>query len=101
MKALLIKGVYPYNYMDSMDKFNETELPSIDKFYSKLQKKHISHKDYAHAKKIWNVFGLKTLGDYHNLYVQEDTAQLSYVFECFRSTCLKVYNLDPLFQLQV
>ena len=92
---LLRKGVYPYEYMDSIDKFNETELPSIDKFYSKLQKKHISDKDYAHAKKVWNVFGIKTLGDYHDLYVQADTAQLSDVFESFRSTCLKVYNLDP------
>ena len=36
---------------------------------------------------------MKTLGDYHDLYVQADTAQLSDVFECFRSTCLKVYNL--------
>ena len=59
------------------------------------KKKHISDKDYAHAKKVWNVFGMKTLGDYHDLYVQADTAQLSDVFESFRSTCLKVYNLDP------
>ena len=35
----LRKGVYPNEYMDSLDKFDETELPSIDKFYSKLQKK--------------------------------------------------------------
>ena len=39
------------NYMNSMDKFDEIELPSIDKLYSKLQKKHISDKYYAHAKK--------------------------------------------------
>ena len=100
---LLRKGVYPYEYMDSMDKFNETELPSIDKFYSKPQKKHISDKDYAHAKKVWNIFEMKTPGDYHDLYVQADTAQLSDAFESFRSTCLKGYSLDPaiLFQLQV
>ena len=78
-----------------LKKFDEIELPSIDKFYSSLHKKHISDKDYAHAKKVWNVFGMKTLGDYHDLYVQADTAQLSDVFESFRSTCLKVYNLDP------
>ena len=58
----LRKGVYPNEYMDSLDKFDETELPSIDKFYSKLQKKHINDKDYAHAKKVWRVFGIKTLG---------------------------------------
>ena len=92
---LLRKGVYPYEYMNSMDKFDEIELPSIDNFYSSLQKKHISDKDYAHAKKIWNVWDMKTIGDYHNLYVQADTAQLSDVFESFRSTCLKVYYLDP------
>ena len=91
----LRKGVYSYEYMDSIDKFNETELPSIDKLYSKLQKKHISDKDYAHAKKVWNIFDMKTLGDYHDLYVQVNTAQLSDVFESFRSTFLKVYNLDP------
>ena len=91
----LRKGVYPYEYMDSMDKFDDTELPSIDKFYRSLQKKHISDKDYAHVKKVWNVFGMKTMGNYHNLNVQADTAQLSDVFESFRSTCLKVYNLDP------
>ena len=38
---------------------------------------------------------MKTLGDYHDLYVQVDTAQQSDVFESFRLTCLKVYNLDP------
>ena len=80
--------------MDSMNKFKETELPSIDKFYCNVQKKPFSQKDYAHAKKVWNVFNMKTLGYYHNLYVQADTAQLSDVFESFRSTCLKVYNLD-------
>ena len=91
----LRKGVYPYEYMDSMDKFDDTELPSINKFYRSLQKKHISDKDYAHVKKVWNVFGMKTMGNYHNLNVQADTAQLSDVFESFRSAYLKVYNLDP------
>ena len=56
--------------MNSMDRFDEIELPNIDKFYSKLQKKHISNKDYAHAKIVWNVWGMKTLGDYHNFYVR-------------------------------
>ena len=66
--------------MDSIDKFKEIKLPSIDRFYSKLQKKHITDNDYAHAKKLWDVFGMKTLGDYHNPYVQADTAQLSDVY---------------------
>ena len=81
--------------MNSMDRFDDTSLPSIDKFYSKLQVKHISEKDYKHAKKVRDVFEIKTLGEYHDLYVQTDTAQLSDVFENFRSLCLKEYQFDP------
>ena len=92
---LLKKGIYPYEYMGSMDKFNETTLPSIEKFYSKLQLKNITNDEYNHAKKVWEHFEIKTLGDYHELYVQADTAQLSDVFEIFRSLCLKEYQLDP------
>ena len=88
---LLKKGVYPYEYMDSMDRFNETTLPKIKKFCSKLQQKHVSKDDYNHAKKVWDMFQIKTLGDYHDLYVQADTAQLSDVFQSFRSLCLNEY----------
>ena len=81
--------------MDSTDKLNETTLPSIEKFYSKLQLKNITNDEYNHAKKVWEHFEIKTLGDYHELYVQADTAQLSDIFEIFRSLCLKEYQLDP------
>ena len=50
---LLRKGVYPYEYMDNMSKFNEKELPTIDNFYSKLSSSGISKEDFAHAKKGW------------------------------------------------
>ena len=85
--------------MDSMDRFDEKELPAIEKFYSKLQVKHISENDYKHAKKMQDVFKIKTLGEYHDLYVQADTAQLSDVFESFRLLCLKEYQLDPAYSI--
>ena len=87
--------------MDSMDRFDEKELPAIEKFYSKLQVKHISENDYKHAKKMQDVFKIKTLGEYHDLYVQADTAQLSDVFESFRLLCLKEYQLDPAYTLEL
>ena len=83
--------------MDSMDRFDETSLPSIEKFYSKLQMKHINENDYKHAKKGWDVFEIKTLGKYQDLYVQADTAQLTDAFENFRLLCLKEYQLDPVY----
>ena len=82
---LLRKGVYPYEYIDKMSKFNEKELPTVHNFYSKLGSSGISRKDYAQAKKVWRFFKIKDLGGYHDLYVQANVAQLSDVFENFRS----------------
>ena len=92
---LLKKGVYPYEYMDSFDKFDEATLPNIENFYSSLKLSNIDVKEYNHAKKVWDIFNIKDIGDYHDLYVQADTAQLSDVFENFRSLCLREYQLDP------
>ena len=80
---LLRKGVYAYEYMDSIDKSKEKELPTIDKFYSSLSNSNISKDDYNHAKKVRDLFKINNLAEYHDLYVQADTAQLSDVFEKF------------------
>ena len=89
------KGIYPYDYMDSFEKFNKTELPTKEEFYSILNNEHISDEDYCHAKKVWNTFQLQTMGEYHNLYLQSDILLLADVFENFRKTCLQYYKLDP------
>ena len=89
------KGIYPYDYMDSFEKFNKTELPTKEEFYSILNNEHISDEDYCHAKKVWNTFQLKTMGEYHNLYLKSDILLLADVFENFRKTCLQYYKLDP------
>ena len=95
-KELLIrKGGYPYEYIDSWDKFEEKRLPSKDEFYSKLNMSGISEKDYSHACKVWNEFGLKNMGDYHDLYLETDVLLLANVFESFRKVCLDNYGLDP------
>ena len=88
------KGVYPYDYMDSFDKFNE-KLPMKEKFYSVLNNEHISDEDYKHTQNVWNTFSLKNMGDYHNLYLISDVLLLADVFENFRKTCLEYYKLDP------
>ena len=89
------KGIYPYEYMDSWDKFKETKLPPKESFYSKLNDEHITEDEYAHAKTVWETFKCKTLGDYHDLYVKTDVALLADVFENFRKLCLEQYGLDP------
>ena len=58
---LLRKGVYPYEYMDSWERFNETSLLDKKDFYSEVNKKDITHKDYEHYQKVWEVFEIKNL----------------------------------------
>ena len=65
------RGVYPYDYMASFDKFIETELPKQEDFYSILNE-HITDDAYQHAHNVWNTFNLKSMGEYHDLYLQSD-----------------------------
>ena len=92
---LLRKGVYPYEYADTWEKFSKISLPSKEDFYSNLNMEDISDIDYRHANNVFKVFKLENLGDYHDLYVQSDTLLLADVFDNFRDMCLKECELDP------
>ena len=94
---LLRKGVYPYEYMDSWEKFDETTLPAKEAFYSSLNLENIGCEDYSHAQKVWDVFEIRKLGEYHDLYVQTNTLFLSDVFQNFRDMCLEIYKLDSIY----
>ena len=89
------KGVYPYDFMDRFEKFDQTELPTKDQFYSILNDQHITDDEYDHAKKVWKAFKIKTMGAYHDLYLGSDVLLLADVFKSFRKTCLQYYKLDP------
>ena len=89
------KGVYPYEYMDSLERFKENKLPPKEAFYSRLTGEGISDEDLKHAEKVWKVFGMKTLQDYHDLYNVTDVLLLADVFENFRNVCMENYKLDP------
>ena len=88
-------GDYPYEYVNSWDRFNTTQLPPIDAFYSILNMSSISEEDYQHAQRVWEEFGIHNLGDYHDLYLRTDVVLLANVYEAFTDTCLKHYKLDP------
>ena len=92
---LLRKGVYPFEYIDSWERFNETSLPPKKCFYSELNLEDISDKDHSHAQKVWEEFEIRNLGEYHDLYVQTGTSLLADVYEKFRDKCIEIYELDP------
>ena len=89
---LLRKYVYPYEYMTDWDRFNETKLLPVDRFYRKLTQQGIKEIDYRHANKVFETSKLKNMRDFRDLY---DTLQLFDVFEKFRSTCDNIFKLDP------
>ena len=77
-KASLLKkkGVYPYDYMDSFDKFKRKTLPCKADFYSLLNDEDISDDDYNHAQDAWNTFKIKNMGEYHDMYLKSDVVFL-------------------------
>ena len=95
LDLLTDKGIYPYDYFDSFDRFTERNLPPKEAFYSKLSEEHVNVKDYERAQKVWKHFGIRTLGQYHDLYLRTDVLLLTDVIENFRDLCMEYYGLDP------
>ena len=87
---LLRKGVYPYEYIDIWERFDETSLPEKKVFYSELHLEDITDEDYTHAQKVFEELKLKTVGGYDDLYVKSDTILLADVFENFRNKCIEI-----------
>lgn len=98
---LMRKGVYPYSYMNSFDRFKETKLPNKKHFYNDFTEEHISDGDYTHAKNVWNTFNIKNMGEYHDLYMKSDVYLLTDIFENFRNISMQSYNLDPVHYLSL
>jgi hypothetical protein len=96
-ELMLRKGVYPYDYMDSFDKFRDTKLPAQELFFSELKQSGILDEDYAHAQEYWKFFKMRHMGDYHDSYLKNDINQLCDVFENFRQKMIndKGNEIDP------
>ena len=90
----MLKGVYPYEYMNDWQKFNETSLSEKEDFYSHLNMKDITDADYAHAKRVCKDLEIKISGDFQDLNVQSDTLLLADVFQNLRNTYLEIYETD-------
>ena len=81
--------------MDGWERFDKTSLPNKKNFYSELNLGDITDKDYHHAQKVWEVFEINNLGEYHDLYGHCDTLLLADVFEKFIGKCIEICEIDP------
>ena len=106
LELLKQKGAYPYEYINSYERFNEEKLPAKKYFFNltkkgkisndgKISDSHICVKDYLMCKKAWDKFEMKSMGDYLDHYLKKDVLLLADIFEKFTDTCLKFYELDP------
>ena len=95
LDLVLRKGVYPYEYLDSVEKLLETKLPPKERFTSTLSGTEISDKDYEHANKVWSEFRCKNLADYTELYCKSDVLLLADVFENLINVFFEKFQLDP------
>ena len=82
------KGVYPYDYRDSFEKFNQTGLLTKEQFYSTINDQHVTNGECE----VWETLNIKTMGRYHDLYLKSDVLLLADEFESFRKTCLQYYK---------
>ena len=85
------------NYPYMGDLYNPSEESSYLQYLdaNNLYGWDVSEDDCQHAQKVWKEFGIRNLGDYHNLYLRTDVILLANMFETFRDTCLEHYSLDP------
>ena len=95
LKLVKQKGIFPYEYIDSLERLRDKVLPPPEKFYSTLNERPTTPDDYERAQRVWNHFNMKTLKEYHDLYLETDVHLLADVFETFRKTCMASYHLDP------
>lgn len=94
--AMLVrKGVFPYEYLSDLSKFEEEQLPPIEAFYDRLNDETVSSDSYEHAKNVWRKFKCRKFQDYHDLYLLTDVLLLADIFENFREFSLFHYHLDP------
>ena len=90
------KGIYHYDYMNSKEKLKESVLPTYSNFFSSLKNKNVTLDEYEKARKGWNVFNCKNMGDYTRIYCIRDVLLLCDIFENFREINKKEYDVDPL-----
>lgn len=90
------KGVFPYDFVNSMDRLKTPHLPTKEQFHNRLTNRDITDADHSHANNVWNAFFMKTMKCYSKLYILIDVLLLADIIENFKKECFETYKIDPL-----
>lgn len=94
-KLLVRKGIYPYEYVTSLNMLRKTtELPPIECFYSSLSNSTVTPEDYKHAMKVYKEFNCENMLEYTELYCKTDVALLAEIIIQFREVIQQNFGLD-------
>ena len=58
------KGFFPYEWVDGLDKLNETSLPPHAAFYSSLKNTNITEQEYEYCQQVWEENNMQTFEDF-------------------------------------
>ena len=89
------KYIFPYEWLDSIDKLHEISLPPTEAFYSKLKQSGITDREYKQGIDCWKDTGCKSIKDYMMLCLKTDVLLSVDVFERLRDRCLEYFEIDP------
>ena len=91
------KGICPYSYIDSYEKFEEHCLPEFGNSWKNTLtgKLVVTEADVDLANQIWEKLNCMKIADYHDIYLQSNVLLLTDVFESFRNLFTTNYDLDP------
>lgn len=94
IQLLLEKGIYPYSYMDSFEKFNETALPHKTLFFNDLTGEDISDEKYQRGQRTWDALEIVDMGMFHDIYMTIDTLILADALIKVRTTMYEGFGID-------
>ena len=89
------KGVFCYDYLDSLARLDELALPPREAFFNKLGGVECTQADYARAQHVWENFHCQSVKEYMALNLLSDISMLADVFQAFRNNSLDEYQLEP------
>jgi hypothetical protein len=86
---------FPYEWFQHIDQLQQTHLPTQSQFDNLYNDRKMSDDEYRRVQRVWCHFQLSSMRDMLLLYLKVDVCLLADVFEAFRVTCRRTYNLDP------